>query len=215
LVSYHNAIRFHNQEEPSPPWKSENSHWNWIINKSVISKFAIDSSKWTCRLVQPNDRPHDVIMKMKASANKRPLWGCYLCISSSVDQLKVGCTDISSFHALSISVLPSGQHSSVTIQMTQIFLKSCHEKCRCNRSRGFLGFCTVYCSGWMQHTTLSLLLICPLLVLHAHQHWRWMQQGPPKRWYPTTTLYCTARQKTTCTFTAVKTSNHGYWSVCH
>jgi len=38
--------------------------------------------------------------------------------------------------------------------------------------------------------------------------WRWRQQGPPKSWYPITTLYGVTTRKTSVRlFTAVKTSN--------
>jgi len=33
--------------------------------------------------------------------------------------------------------------------------------------------------------------------LRFSRWWRWMQQGPPKRWYPTATLHGVTTQKTT------------------
>jgi len=52
----------------------------------------------------------------------------------------------------------------------------------------FLGCCTVWCGGWTP--------------------WRWRQQSPPKRSYPTIKVHGTRTQNTTkSTFTAVKASD--------
>jgi hypothetical protein len=53
----------------------------------------------------------------------------------------------------------------------------------------------------------SSFLISSLWILF-HSSWRWRQQGPPKNWYPTTSLYDVRTQKTpNWTFTVVKISN--------
>jgi len=62
-----------------------------------------------------------------------------------------------------------------------------------------------------QHFTLKMEAAWTSETLVCYQNnslWRWKQRGPPKRWYPTTTLQCAITQKTwTWILATMKTSN--------
>jgi len=42
-----------------------------------------------------------------------------------------------------------------------------------------------------------VMILCCAAVGYHHLGWRWWQCGPPKRWYPTTSLHSVIIQKTT------------------
>jgi len=50
--------------------------------------------------------------------------------------------------------------------------------------------------GWPEHAALAEEMnnACESV---AGKHWRWRKHGPPKRWYPTTSLYGVTTEKTT------------------
>jgi hypothetical protein len=59
----------------------------------------------------------------------------------------------------------------------------------------------IYRSAYIRREVVLHSTLCDIKFLNAAKPWRWRQLGPPKRWYPTTTLHSVTTQKTTWIFT--------------